>query len=126
MSFVKTEVVLTDGSRETVYYLTEEGKERFLRHADRDEVYHLKLALSTLIDYLHNQLVEYFKRKIIGVLESSGKAWRRYELTKELKRSVGTFFWLQIQEAVENLLEKGEIIEKRGWIKLKKKEAFEE
>ena len=123
MSFVETEVVLTDGSRETVYYLTEEGKKRVLNSVDYGVVYRLRCFLSVLRDCLHKQLVEFFEQRIIGVLERSGKAWRRSELWGEL---YGEFFWMQIQEAVQNLLEKGEIIEKRGWIKLKKKEAFEE
>ena len=122
MSFVKTEVVLTDGSREIVYYLTEEGKKRVLLSADRSEVYRLKCALSILRDCLHKQLVEFFEQRIIGVLERSGKAWRRIELWEQL---YGDFFWMELHEAIQNLLEKGEITEKRGWIKLKKKEVSE-
>ena len=118
MSFVETEVVLTDGSRETVYYLTEEGKKRVLNSVDYSAVYRLRCFLSVLRDCLHKQLVEFFEQKIIGVLERSGKAWRLTELWKEL---YGEFFWMEFHEAFQNLLEKGEIIEKRGWIKLKKK-----
>ena len=122
MSFVKTEVVLTDGSRKTVYYLTEEGKEMVLNSADRSEVYKLKIALSILCDCLRKQLAEFFEQRIIRVLESSGKAWRRNVLEEYVG---GDFFFVEVREAVQNLLEKGEIIEKKGWIKLKKKEVSE-
>ena len=122
MSFVKTEVVLTDGSRETVYYLTEEGKERVLNSADRSEVYKLKIALSILRDCLREQLAEFFEQRIIRVLENSGKSWRRNVLEEYVG---GDFFFVEVHEAVQNLLEKGEIIEKKGWIKLKKKEVSE-
>ena len=122
MSFVKTEVVLTDGSREIVYYLTEEGKKRLLLSADRNEVYRLKCALAILRDCLHKQLVEFFEQRIIEVLKLSSKACRRTELEKQFERA---FFWMEIHEAIQNLLEKGEITEKRGWIKLKKKEVSE-
>ncbi|RLE49188.1 MAG: hypothetical protein DRJ18_00125 [Candidatus Methanomethylicota archaeon] len=123
MSFVETEVVLTDSSRETVYYLTEEGKKRVLNSVDYSVVYRLRCFLSVIRDCLHKQLVEFFEQRIIRVLERSGKAWRRTELWEQL---YGDFFWMEYHEAIQNLLEKGEIIEKRGWIKLKKKEAFEE
>ena len=122
MNFVKTEVVLTDGSRETVYYLTEEGKKRVLNSADRSEVYKLKIALSILRDCLREQLAEFFEQRIIRVLESSGKAWRRNVLEEYVG---GDFFWIEVHEAVQNLLEKGEITEKKGWIKLRKKVSSE-
>ena len=122
MSFVETEVVLTDGSRETVYYLTEEGKERVLRSADYSEVSKLKIALSILRDCLREPLTEFFEQRITRVLESSGKSWRRNVLEKYVG---GDLFSIEFHEAVQNLLEKGEIIEKKGWIKLRKKVSSE-
>ena len=81
-------------------------------------------TVEVLRDALHQELVRYFEKRIVGILKLSGKSVRYGELISAVAPNS---FWMQRHEAFENLKKTGKIVENRGWIKLapKEKEASE-
>jgi len=78
----------------------------------------IRETISVLRDTLHEELVQYFQKRILGILETSGKAWRYGDLLTALGPDT---FWMQRHEALEALEKAGKVTVKRGWVKLAKK-----
>lgn len=80
-------------------------------------------SIKVLRDAFHEQLVQFFQKRIVGILEISGKAWRYGDLMSTLGPDL---FWMQKHEALMNLEESGRVIGNRGWIKLAEKTEVSE
>ena len=71
----------------------------------------IALPKEKVVKAIENRIVEYLRR--------SGKAFRDYDLRREVLGDAYHYFWLSYNNAIKNLQEKGVITIKKGWIKLK-------